>query len=71
MEASPYDTIWGIGASAYDEEARDPRDWKGENMLGFALMEVRDELRRVYRCESSCDWTSAKRNLRERTANFI
>ena len=47
--------------SAYDEEARDPRDWKGENMLGFALMEVRDELRRVYRCESSCDWTYAKK----------
>ena len=61
VEASPYDTIWGIGASAYDEEARDPRDWKGENMLGFALMEVRDELRRVYRCESSCDWTYAKK----------
>ncbi len=22
--------------------------WRGKNLLGFALMEVRDELRRIY-----------------------
>lgn len=45
-EASPYDTIWGIGLTA--DQAADPRDWRGENLLGLALMEVRDELARVW-----------------------
>lgn len=47
VEASPYDTIWGIGLSA-DQAAAGPQYWRGENLLGFALMEVRDELARVY-----------------------
>lgn len=45
VEASPYDTIWGIGMLETDPKAQDPSLWKGENLLGFALMEVRDELR--------------------------
>ena len=44
VEASPYDKIWGIGMSADDEFVENPTRWKGENLLGFALMEVRDEL---------------------------
>ena len=47
VEASPYDTIWGIGLSA-DQAVAGPQSWRGENLLGFALMEVRDELARVY-----------------------
>ena len=43
-EASPYDTIWGIGMSENEPEIEDPKTWRGENNLGFALMEVRDEL---------------------------
>ena len=46
MEASPYDTIWGIGLAAEDPRAKDPSQWRGQNLLGFALMEVRDEIRR-------------------------
>lgn len=46
-EASPYDTVWGIGLSA-DQAASGPQYWRGENLLGFALMEVRDELAKVY-----------------------
>ena len=45
VEASPYDTIWGIGMLETDSKAENPKQWKGENLLGFALMEVRDELR--------------------------
>ncbi|MCS3530244.1 NADAR family protein [Chryseobacterium sp. JUb7] len=45
IEASPYDTIWGIGMLETDPRAEDPSQWNGENLLGFALMEVRDELR--------------------------
>lgn len=44
VEASPYDCIWGIGMSANDENITNPREWKGENLLGFALMEVRELL---------------------------
>ena len=44
VEASPCDTIWGIGMSERDEGVEDPHNWKGSNLLGFALMEVRDEL---------------------------
>jgi len=45
VEASPYDTIWGIGMLETDSGAENPLLWKGENLLGFVLMEVRDELR--------------------------
>lgn len=44
MEASPYEKILGIGMSADDEFVENPTRWKGGNLLGFALMEVRDEL---------------------------
>ncbi len=46
VEASPYDKIWGIGMLETDPRAESPLQWNGENLLGFALMEVRDELRR-------------------------
>ncbi len=45
VEASPRDTIWGIGLSAKNERASVPVQWRGKNLLGFALMEVRAELR--------------------------
>jgi len=44
VEASPVDTIWGIGLAADDQRARDPSDWPGLNLLGFALMRVRQAL---------------------------
>ncbi len=45
VEASPADTIWGIGLSQDAKEAANPVQWKGTNLLGFALMEVRDQLK--------------------------
>ena len=45
VEASPVDNIWGIGMAKTDENILNPARWKGENLLGFALMEVRDELK--------------------------
>jgi len=41
VEASPVDTIWGIGLEANTFEATNPTKWKGLNLLGFALMRVR------------------------------
>jgi ribA/ribD-fused uncharacterized protein len=45
VEASPVDAIWGIGIAAADPQAQDPLHWRGQNLLGFALMAVRETLR--------------------------
>lgn len=45
VEASPYDKIWGIGMKEGMPAIENPTNWKGENLLGFALMEVRDLLK--------------------------
>ena len=47
VEASPYDDIWGIGLEASHPDASDPSKWKGTNLLGFALMAVRDMLMQI------------------------
>ncbi|MER5967267.1 NADAR family protein [Streptomyces sp. NPDC002057] len=44
VEASPMDRVWGIGLAADDARAHDPARWRGENLLGFALMEARERL---------------------------
>ena len=44
VEASPVDKIWGIGLAADDPAAENPNLWKGLNLLGFALMTVRQRL---------------------------
>ncbi|MFJ9605364.1 NADAR family protein [Kitasatospora sp. NPDC101176] len=44
VEASPVDRIWGIGLAADDVRAERPAEWRGENLLGFALMEARARL---------------------------
>lgn len=45
VEASPVDRIWGVGLTADDPRIESPAEWKGLNLLGFALMEVREVLR--------------------------
>lgn len=45
VEASPYDTIWGVGMKKTDPNIIVPSQWRGINLLGFILMEVRDILR--------------------------
>ena len=44
-EASPYDKIWGIGLDRETALKGSVDQWQGENLLGCALMEVRDWLR--------------------------
>ena len=44
VEASPFDRIWGIGMTKNNPKSLDPNQWRGQNLLGYALMEVRDEL---------------------------
>ncbi len=44
-EASPYDRIWGIGLDRNTALRGTVEQWDGENLLGCALMDVRDWLR--------------------------
>lgn len=44
VEASPYDKIWGIGMRESDPFVTHPVCWRGDNLLGFALMTVREML---------------------------
>lgn len=44
VEASPRDGIWGIGLSAQNVKATRPSEWRGRNLLGFALITVRSQL---------------------------
>ena len=44
-EAAPHDRMWGIGLDARNPDAQQPHKWRGANVLGWALMKVRAELR--------------------------
>ena len=46
VEASPFDRIWGVGLAEDDPLITDPENWKGDNLLGKVLTEVRDILMR-------------------------
>ena len=47
VEASPRDKIWGIGLDENDINIENPYHWKGLNLLGFALMAARKELKNL------------------------
>jgi ribA/ribD-fused uncharacterized protein len=44
VEASPYDRRWGIGMAVGDPGIGDPKNWRGDNLLGKAITQVRIEL---------------------------
>ena len=44
VEASPADKIWGIGLAEDNPLVDSPYKWRGLNLLGYALMEVRQRL---------------------------
>ena len=44
VEANPKDIIWGVGLSEFDPDIQNPALWRGENLLGTILMEVREKL---------------------------
>ena len=43
-ECAVRDAIWGIGLSMNDPNRLDVSKWRGQNLLGYALMLVRDKL---------------------------
>lgn len=44
VEASPLDTIWGIGLAETDDDCLDTDLWRGTNWLGEAIMRVRSAI---------------------------
>ena len=44
-ECAVKDRIWGIGLSMTDPNRHEISKWNGQNLLGFALMMVRDRLK--------------------------
>lgn len=45
VEAAPRDRRWGIGMGKSNEKRLDPNTWRGQNLLGEALMTARDQIR--------------------------
>ena len=43
-ECAVKDRIWGIGLSMTDPDRLDRSKWQGQNLLGYALMAVRNKL---------------------------
>lgn len=64
VEAAPRDVVWGIGMGSEHPDRLDPGTWRGQNLLGEALMIVRDRLKdkngRERGAESSTDRRSSR-----------
>jgi len=62
VEASPLDTIWGVGMAASDPDIRTKSKWRGKNLLGEAIMRVRTMLQQeeAQTKEKVNGWAAAK-----------
>lgn len=47
-EAAVHDKIWGIGLSMTDQRSYDTNQWRGQNLLGKCLMDVREMLKKQH-----------------------
>lgn len=61
VEASPYDTLYGIGMKASDPRAKDPSQWLGKNLLGKALDRSRDKIINEQRLSQEEEQTPVKK----------
>lgn len=44
VNCNPYDRVWGCGMSILDKDVKDESNWRGLNLLGKILTEVRIEI---------------------------
>jgi ribA/ribD-fused uncharacterized protein len=44
VEASPVDKIWGVGMGETNPDICNPEKWDGQNLLGVAIMNARDQI---------------------------
>ena len=49
VEANPNDLVYSAGLSPDDKDLENPLMWKGENILGFVLMNIREQI--SYNCK--------------------
>lgn len=49
VEASPMDTIWGIGLGPENPDALDKTKWKGQNLLGRAITQAKQLIEELER----------------------
>ena len=47
VEASPSDRVWGVGLEIGDRRLYSENTWRGQNLLGQCLMEVREIIRQT------------------------
>ena len=59
VEASPRDRVWGIGLGRDNPLVQQPARWRGQNLLGFALVHARDVLRGVREGVAPGPWVVA------------
>jgi ribA/ribD-fused uncharacterized protein len=52
VESSPEDRIWGIGLHENDPNVDNPLTWKGQNLLGWAITLVKQEILKQLKDES-------------------
>ena len=45
VEAAGRDVIWGIGLGKNNEKSQTPVSWRGRNLLGFVLTDVRERVK--------------------------
>jgi ribA/ribD-fused uncharacterized protein len=44
VEASPWDTVWGVGLAKDDPLIQDRQNWRGQNLLGHLLTSLREDI---------------------------
>ncbi len=44
VEGTPFDPIWGVKIKWSDDRILDEENWRGQNLLGKVLMDVRNQL---------------------------